>query len=244
MKQSKIIRKVIQLLLISMMAVCIYGQNQKTNITKEEIIKNSWKAMFGELGNSDIKSIYLESYFHGSKVPNKITIRRPNLFRNEFTEATLVFDGKRALEIKNGKDENGNTYKPSVLKSNHWKHFEVDIALAFPAFFDYPSEYKGSKNVNGVDTYSLFVQLPLGGHVTYFVDAENFLIVRRLVSWEGNPEHKLWENLIDKYIEYEGKLYPDGYSFNGRDGKEKGYYKNIKFNVNTEDDFFKIPEGL
>jgi len=54
----------------------------------------------------------------------------------------------------------------------------------------------------------------------------------------------LWENLIDGYLEYDGIRFPDGYVFAGRNGKEKGYYKNARFNVDAPDELFKIPEEL
>jgi hypothetical protein len=41
-----------------------------------------------------------------------------------------------------------------------------------------------------------------------------------------------------------GIPFPDGYSFQGKEGMEKGYFRNVRFNVEAADESFKIPEVL
>ncbi len=241
---SKAIGKVMLLWLACMIVTGARGQSGDEAITKDDIIAKSWKALFGERHDKDIQSIYFEGYFHGSTVPNRTTIKRPNLFRNEVKSGVLVFDGQRAAWVKREPDEAGNPRNPELITPSDWKHFEVDIALAFPAFFDHPAEFRGVEKVNGCDAYKLAVHLPLGGNVTYFINSQSFLVTRRLVDWDGDPKEALWENLVDGYIDYDGILFPDGYIFQGREGKEKGLYKNVRFNINPEDGLFKIPETL
>lgn len=86
--------------------------------------------------------------------------------------------------------------------------------------------------------------MPKGAYLSYFIDPKDFLIRRRLVSWEGKPEDKLWENIIDDYIDYDGIKFPDGYSFMGRKGMEKGLYNNFKININPQEKLFTIPKDL
>ena len=244
MKKTKIIRKILQLVVVMFLITNVFGQEVDLKITKKEIINNTWKAMFGKLKSDEIKSIYVEGFFHGSDVPSKTTIKRPNLFRNEMDSGVLVFDGKRAAWLERKPDEEGNKLNPEMIESKYWRHFEVDIAIIFPAFFDFPSELRAVKMKGEKKVYELYVDLPLGSNVTYFVDAESFLVTSRLVSWDGDPKQDLWENLITKYIDYEGLLFPDGYSFVGRDGKEKGFFKNVKFNIKPESKLFNIPKEL
>jgi len=246
MKRSNVERVTVLLILLIFLFISSCKQVSDNNLTEEEIINKAWKAMFGELKKDEIKSIFMESYFHGRTVPRFLTIKRPNLFRNEGQDDILVFDGKRAAWAKRGPDEKGNPRGPELIDSLYWRHFDVDIAIAFPAFFDYPSELKGIKKYDCVDesSYEIYVDLPLGSNVTYFVDTKSFLVTRRLVSWEGNPDDKLWENIITNNLDYNGILFPDGYTFEGREGEEKGYFKNVKFNTNPGDDLFKIPAEL
>jgi len=238
-KSSSLIRISV---LTAMMLLAFNAKAQDMSVTKEEIIKKAWKAMFGELNSDDIKSIYLESYFHGREEPNRVYIKRPNLFRNETKNIILIFDGKRAAMINNSKDHSGNSGTLEIVDSAYWAHFEVDIALGFPAFFEYSSEYKGINWDADNKTYELYVDLPLGGNVSYFVDTESYLVTRRLVSWEGDPEKDLWENIVEGYIDYDGILFEKGYSFIGQDGRENGYFRNVKFNIETSEDIFKIPD--
>jgi hypothetical protein len=192
----------------------------------------------------ELKSIYVEGFFHGREIPNKMTIKRPNLFRNDVKSGVLVFDGKRAAWAERKPDDEGNPRHPEMIDSAYWMHFEVDIAIAFPAYFDYPAEYKGITKISDKEAHELKVDLPLGSFVIYFIDTESFLVTRRLVSWEGNPEDDLWENLVTNYVDHNGFLFPDGYTFDGQEGQETGYYKNVKFNIDPKDELFEIPEEL
>jgi hypothetical protein len=225
-------------------AISAMGQAGDAALGKEQIIAKTWKAMFGERSDQDIRSIHVEAYFHGSTLPSRITLQRPNFFRNENPSGVLVFDGRRAAWATRTPDEKGNPRGPELIEAKYWRHFEVDIAILFPAFFDHPSELKGIEKVNGADTYRLFVPLPLGANVTYFIDAKSFLVSRRLVNWDGGAGDELWENLVESYVSYDGILFPDGYSFTGRNGKDKGLYKNARFNIDAGAELFQIPDEL
>ena len=244
MNRTNTIRMLIPLWLTGMIAIHAMGQAGDTALGKEQIIGKAWKAMFGEHSDADIRSIYVEAYFHGRSEPSRMTVRRPDLFRNENPSGVLVFDGKRAAWATRTPDEKGNPRGPELIEAKYWRHFEVDIAILFPAFFDHPAELKGIEKVNGADAYRLYVPLPLGGNVTYFIDSKNFLVVRRLVGWDGDLDPALWENWIDGYTNYDGVLLPDGYIFEGRNGREKGFYKNARFNIDPGDELFAIPEEL
>lgn len=244
MEATELLRKSISIIFLVLFTFSVHGQDGEKKLTKEEVINSAWKAMFGDLKNEEVESFYIEGFFHGRKIPNKMTIKRPNLFRNEVSSGTLVYDGKRAAWAERKPDKEGNERFPEMIEEKHWIHFEVDIALAFPAFFDYPSEFTSINRAKGNNEYRFYVELPSGANVTYFLDAETFLLKSRLVSWEGNPEHSLWENLITGYVEYKNFKFPDGYTFKGREGTEKGYYKNVKINVEPQDELFKIPDEL
>ena len=57
MKKTKIIRKILQLVVVMFLITNVYGQEVDLKITKKEIINNTWKAMFGKLKSDEIKSI-------------------------------------------------------------------------------------------------------------------------------------------------------------------------------------------
>ena len=200
--------------------------------------------MFGDREDREIRTLYVEGYFHGATVPSRITVKDPNLFRNETPSGVLVFDGKRAAWVTRAPDQAGNARGPELIEPGSWRHFEVDIALVVPAFFDHPAELKGIAQVNGSDAYELLVTLPLGGVVTYFVDAKSFLVTRRLVRWDGADDTNLWENIVNGWLDADGIRCPDGYEIEGRRGREKGLYKNVRFNVDPAAELFQIPKEL
>ena len=42
------------------------GQTQQVTPAREEVVARAWKAMFGERQDEDIRSVYVEGYFHGA----------------------------------------------------------------------------------------------------------------------------------------------------------------------------------
>ncbi len=139
------------------------GLDEGAPLTKAEIVNGVSKAMFGESDSKDIKSVSVERFSEGEPIPDKLTIVRPNLFRNDHRGGTLVFDGRRAAWVRRERDEQGNVRPPEMIESTSWAHFEVDIAILFPAFFDYDSELRGVTEIDGVQVYELQVVLPWVG---------------------------------------------------------------------------------
>ena len=217
--------------------------NNDKKITKEHIISNTWNAMFGSLDRSSVHSIYVERFSSDSKTPDRIWVKRPNMYRLETSDGeVIIFDGERAALKKTTKSV-GSVQKIELLASSHWLHFEVDIGLFFPAFFDYPSKFKGLRKVEGVLAYELFVSLPLGGHVTYMIDAERYNIIKRVANWEGNPTHRSFENSIETYITFKNLKYPGGFTYLTREGDEMYVkYKNVQINPIVTNDFFQLQD--
>lgn len=246
--KGKIILKTIFLIMLLTNINRICAQEMKSTITKEEVINNAWKAMFGKLKNEDIKTIYIECNYtegavSGQRLSRRAFIKRPNLFRTEVSGDILIFDGNRAANIKGAPDEEGILQNTEILEHIYWKHFEIDIAIYFPAFFDYPSEFKGITKVGERDAYELHIELPLGAKVTYLVDAASFLVLKRLVNWGGTAEEYIYDHVIKGYNEYGGVLYPSGYVYPRRAGQQTVDYSKVEFNRKFNDELFKIPEG-
>jgi hypothetical protein len=244
MRKSKTVWMPVLMMIGLMAAANATAQTAEAGITKKELIAKAWKAMFGERKDADIQSLYVEGYFHGKSAPSRMTVKRPNLFRNEIQSGVLVFDGRRAAWARREPDKDGKAQGPELLPPAHWKHFELDIALLFPAFFDHPAELRGSEKVNGHEAHILFVRLPLGASVTYFVDSQSYLITKRLVRWEGDADMGPWENMLGEYVDVGGIRYPDSYSFQGREGQEKGMYSNVRINIDPADELFQLPAEL
>lgn len=242
MTNSNIVKTLSLLLLFSSSPMEVYGED--LGLSKEQIIENAWKSMFGTLNNNDIGTISIEIH-RGENPPNQVLIKRPNLFRNLFEDSVLVFDGKRVVEISRNEIAAGKLTKTKLLESNHWQHFEVDIALIFPAFFDYASKLQGLRKIESKLAYELFVALPQGGTINYFVDVKNFKLVKIIARWEGNPAHRDFKVMIDRYVAYDDFEFPVGYSYTSRKGKDvQVKYKGVRINIPIEDALFDVTSIL
>ena len=236
--------KLVHLALLALMTLNLSGQDSKFHLSKEKIIENAWSAMFGELTSDEVKSISVEVRDKEMTLTNKILVKRPNLYRNINDDSTLIFDGRRVVEIKNIANKGVNP-NAEILSSNHWAHFEVDIALIFPAIFDHPSKFHGLREIEGKMVYEFFVALPLGGNVNYFIDAVNFKIIKRIARWEGNLAHREFVTMIAKHKTYDNIIYPEGFSYLSRDGKEKHvFYEKININPIHNNEIFNLGNYL
>jgi len=244
MKKSITLKMVFQLLFIVYFSANAYGQDNTKEIAKDEIIKKSWKAMFGESKSEDIKSIYFENQVKGRTEPSISIVKRPNHFRNEIPVGIAIFNGKRGALIQNDSTEGWKNNELKILETTHWRDFEVDIAFKFPAYFDYQSKYGGRDIVNGKENFKIIVELPLGGVVTYFLDTKTFFITKQSLSWIEDSSKVVLEMFVTKYKNYNGILFPEGYYFEGRKGKVTRSYNSIKFNINPKDELFEIPDEL
>jgi hypothetical protein len=225
-------------LLLSFVALVGTSQAQDPPLDKDGIIDRAWTAMFGELERDEVRSLYIET-----ADGNQLTVQRPGLFRNVHDGGILVFDGRRAAWAERVPDEDGNPRGPEMIGPESWVHFEVDIALLFPAFFDHPSELRGLQRVGeDVFAWELFVELPMGGTVSYFVDAGSYQVVKRMVNWEGNPTHFIYDQTIPGHTQYDSVTYPEGYIYPTREGPQTLLYTNVELNRDTPEELFRIPD--
>ena len=139
-------------------------------LTAEQIIAHCAQALGGQEKINALRTMRFQPIFpdHGDK-PLPFELKRPNLSR--VLNSLLVFDGRRACFLKGS---NGQS-RPEMVDAEEWKDYEVEIGFYFPAFFDYRAEFLGAFTIEGHETYALDVTLPLGAHLTYFIDQHTFL---------------------------------------------------------------------
>ena len=90
------------------------------------------------------------------------------------------------------------------------------------------------------------VDLPLGAEVTYFIDAETFLITgaRAHVSTDGGS-YRLDREYHNYQKTGDGILYFHQFSFSFNGGEmQKAVNEKVEINVPLDDSRFVIPEGL
>lgn len=208
-------------------------------MTGAELLNRCAEAMGGwdiidQIETFHVKAVYPD---HGT-IPMEIIIKRPNKSYNPGGE--IVFDGRRIC-LLSGHDGNSD---PVLAPEGDWKDGEVEIAYHFPAFFDHPSEYLGTADVDGKAGYKLKVDLPLGAEMTYMIDATTFLIMKVKFKFDMNGrEIDDWRDWGD-YREVEGYQYPHTFTYESRTGRQNGWIHSVEINVPVNDTLFQIPVDL
>lgn len=208
------------------------------NPTAREIVVKCAEAMGGPSGFSAVKSLRF-LLKPGDPARNIIwEIERPNKVRKERPETlVLVFDGNRAGFIKGPPNEDGSFPGPHLVPEDDWHHFEMDIALYVPAFFEYPAEFIGTEAVGDTNAHLLQVTLPMGARVIYAIDANTYLPVKiSLPSWD-------YHVFLGDYAETDGITYFHSFWTNP-DRTGATTLSDLEFNVDLGEERFAFPGGI
>jgi hypothetical protein len=214
--------------------------------TAERIVARVASAMTAGSEIEDLKTLRIRMVYADHEYPVVTEIRRPNRMRTEGVgNYVLVFDGERGAFLESPPAEDGTPQDPALVDSRYLRDLELDIAFAFPAFFDYPAEYLGRELVNGVESDKLGVTLPLGVRMTYFVNTESHLPVRVLadVTVDGTEYHP--GRAFSDYEDWGGLMYPRTVTYWWMpDGVETAVVESVEVDVPLGEDRFDIPADI
>jgi hypothetical protein len=185
-----------------------------------------------------LRTLRFEYRSQGRDRPLKWEIIRPNLIRKEREgDIVLLFDGRRAGFLEGPVQEDGRPEGPHLVPEGDWHHFEMDIALYIPVFFDIPAEHVGRTTVDGDPAHLLRVTLPMGGVVVYAIDAESFLPVRvDLPGWD-------LQRRLGDFREVGGILYPHRF-WDASDPTQVTVLEKLGVNVELDRTLFVFPAGI
>jgi len=204
-------------------------------MTAERLIQECAQAMGGVETIDALETLRLVQRFpdHAGLIHSEIM--RPNRLR---MGDSLVFDGERASWLPDMSPDG-----TLLVPQEEWKDFEVDIAWYVPAFFDHPAEYLGMETVDGIETHILQVTLPLGGVMTYNLDAQTYLVHRASALVILYGEEYRPERTFSDYRMVDGVLYPHAFTYSGRDGVEvlTATMESVEFNIPLDDERFSVP---
>lgn len=206
-------------------------------LTVEEIVNRSAEAMGGSGHLEELKTIRFDIPLQDGP-PLTIEIVRPNMERKERPgRSILVFDGHRAFWLEGPPREDGTLEGPRLTSEDEWFHFPIEIAVYFPAYFDYPAEYLGETLVDGSPAHLLQVTLPEDFLVVWAVDAESFLPVRREFPSLGVARS------IGDFREVSGFLFPHSF-WDPTDPSSPTVLEHLELNVELDPARFALPEGI
>lgn len=169
-----------------------------------------------------------------------VEVRRPNLLRKEIRATALILsDGIRASVQRLAPTEQ----PPRIEPAEKLQDFEMDIARFLPAFFDHPPKYLGLGESGGIRCHVLEVVLPLGPHVTYFIDTATNLV--RTVSVEllvGGKPFRPADWTWSDYRPVQGLMYPSTFIVTAADGSVSlRRVKSIEINPPLDESRFRVP---
>lgn len=207
-------------------------------LTAEDIVARCAEAMGGEHGIETLRTLRFQLSAPNRPEPTMWEIERPNWVRKErIGDMVLVFDGSRAAFLQAPANEDGTPGVPNVVDQEHWHHFEMDIALYVPAFFEYAATYVDTTSVRGSAAHLLHVTLPMGGVVEYAIDAESFLPTKiSLPDWG-------YDVFLDDYRDIAGYKYFHKVR-SSADEDDTTSLENLVINVNLGQSRFAIPDSL
>jgi len=207
-------------------------------MTAEQIVASCAEAMGGEHGIESLRTLSFANRMATRPGSMLWEIDRPNLIRKEQPERLiLAFDGHRAAFLQSPPNDDGTPAPPRMIVEEDWHHFEMDIALYVPAFFDYPVTSVDTTTVDGSPAHLLRVDLPMGGVAVYAVDAASFLPTKVIL-----PDWDL-ERFLGGYRNVDGFTYFTRY-WTGAGEADAVEMENLELNVALDASRFAIPESL
>ncbi|MBT8467793.1 MAG: hypothetical protein KJN97_03495 [Deltaproteobacteria bacterium] len=214
--------------------------------TAEEVVTRAAEAMLGAERIEDLRTLRVRMVYPDHDYPVETELSRPNRMRTEgIGSYVLVFDGERGAFLERPLAEDGTPQGPELIDPSYLRDLELDIAFIFPAFFDYPAEYLGLEEAEGVETHKLAVILPLGVRMTYFVDADSYLPLKVLadVTVDGTEYHP--GRIFNDYEDWGGVQYPRTVTYWWlADNVETAVVDLVEVNVALGEDRFTIPAGV
>ncbi|OGU56999.1 MAG: hypothetical protein A2V66_05380 [Ignavibacteria bacterium RBG_13_36_8] len=205
----------------------------------ETIIAKVAEAMGGYDKIRQIETLSYQSIYpdHGT-TPSIVEIGRPNKSRNP--RYNLVFDGTQACFLEGYKDNK----EPQMIDENQLNDFVIEIALHFPAFFDYPTKLIDSVMINFKDTYHLQTSLPRNLTIDYYIDKETFLLIKASTQFKMMDRDVVWDRVYNEYKNINGIMFPHKFTYPGKDG-DVLYAELVNVEINSlGKDTFVIPDNI
>jgi hypothetical protein len=167
-----------------------------------------------------------------------IDIQRPNRIHKS-GKSNIVFDGRQAAWLEHHRASGSSLPPPGLISESSWADFEIDLAILFPAFLDYPADYLGSEKIGTTLYHKLRVILPLGTVAIYYIDRESFLVSRLRI--DSGPQEKGYEVVYSDFRTIAGLVFPFRYTTSGGVTKQ---LTGLRLNPRFRKGYFDIPGNL
>lgn len=175
----------------------------------ESLLARCMEAMGGRERIQQIRSLQVTWRMRDGKPLRRHDVERPRRLRSTSPggDWRVVFDGTRICAW--GGLQPGDAPGPRLLTDPEKpEDFDIDLALLFPAVFEYPTTSLGMERIDGIALHRLRVLSPHGVELVTFLDAKTFLPVRLHIHFTKGGETYNNVRLFSDFRNVEGLLYP------------------------------------
>ena len=212
-------------------------------VTARDVVEACAEAMGGRERIDALRTLRLRYTLPDHGGSQSVTqIMRPNLIR---LGDAVVYDGERAAFLVPGTEDDPAPRLGEIVDPEEYVDFEIDVGRYFPTFFDYPAQYQGVEFVAGIETHKLFVLLPLGGRMTYYIDAETHLPLKVDYGMTMYGREYRGERFYGDYREVKGVRFPHAYSYFSPHWRQMLWIEmdEVEIDAPMPEDLFRIPAG-
>ena len=218
--------------------------------TADELVEKNIKARGGIDKIKAIKSMKVTGKMKMGPIeaPLTVTQSRPENIRVEFTVQGMTgiqaFDGATGWMVMPfmGKKD------PEQMSADMLKEFKDEADFDGP-MIDYKAkgnkvEYLGKEDVQGTPAYKLKVTTKDGIESTVYLDAENYLEIKKESKRKIQGQEIEGESSIGDYKEFGGVLFPTSVENHakGREGSQALTIEKIEINPTVDAAIFHMPE--
>lgn len=232
--------------LFTVLTVCLALSVQAQDMSLEEILDAHYEVINQEK-RSEVQSIVYEGTMsQGIEIPIKLMIKRPNKARMEG-----MVQGKMFVQAYDG--ENGfmimpNAAAPQDLNDTQKESME-EMASVDSEFYtaqqkEYDVELLGTEDFEGSEVYKIKVTKPNGNETTYFMDSENYVILKAHSKMKVQDQDVESTTFYSNYKEVDGMIFPHSFDAKNAEGQMVSQIMIDTITVDGEvsDDKFVRPE--
>jgi outer membrane lipoprotein-sorting protein len=184
----------------------------------------------------------------GMEAPVTLEMKRPNMMRLDFTlqgmTGTQAYDGTSGWSLM----PFGGSTAPQPMSADDAKLAAEQADLDGP-LMDYKEkghtlELLGKEPVEGADAYKLKLTKKDGTVTTYYIDAEQFLVIKQEAKRTIRGAEVETDTIVGDYKSVDGLVMPHSIDSGakGQPARQKLTVSKIEINVPIDDARFKMPK--
>ena len=219
--------------------------------TLEEILAKNYESRGGLEKLKAVKSLEFKGKMimntQNVEMPMAVWFKKPNMMRINITfmgkDVVTAYDGKNAWRIMplGGSDE------PKELSEKETEQMskEADSLLPLVGYKEkgYNLEYLGKEDMEGTEVYKLKMTKAEDSVYYFYLDIDSGIELKTIYYRKDGEKEIMVESLVGDYKEEDGIMFPFSQEskIGGTSTGAKVIYDSIKYNVEIDDSFFRMP---